>query len=128
MDGLGSLSGPVGGLGLLLKTLRAVLGGSWGVCGRSWAALATSVVVLGPLLNFTIKIIRDSDAASLQILTNLCYGTCLGYVVPDRVAAASPTFLLFFEAFATTCNMIATTCGFAASLRSNSFRKDLCSN
>ena len=116
MDGVGSLSGPVGAPGLLLKTLQAVLGGSWGVCGRYWAALAAFLVLLGPLLNFAIKIIRNSNSASLQILTNLCYGTCFGYVVPDRVAAASPTFLLNFEAFASTCNMIATTCGFAASL------------
>ena len=50
MEGLGSLLGPVDGLGPLLEPVRAVMGSSWGVDGRSWAALVASVVLLGPLL------------------------------------------------------------------------------
>ena len=51
MDGRSSaLRAYVDGLGLLLGPLLAVLGRSWALCWRSWAALRASVDDLGPLL------------------------------------------------------------------------------
>ena len=40
----------VGGLGVLLGPMLAVLGRSWGLCARSWVALGAYVGGLGPLL------------------------------------------------------------------------------
>ena len=40
---LGPLGTYVGGLGPLLEPMLAVLGGSWGLCWRSWAALGAYV-------------------------------------------------------------------------------------
>ena len=60
MGGLGPLSGPLwvvlaalgaslAGLGPLLGHLWAILDSSWGLCGRSWAALKAFVGGLGLL-------------------------------------------------------------------------------
>ena len=50
MVGREALGAYVGGLGPLLGPMLAVLGRSWGLCWRSWAALRAYVGGLGLLL------------------------------------------------------------------------------
>ena len=42
---LGALGASVGGPGAPLEPLEAVMGRPWGPCGRSWAALGTKVAL-----------------------------------------------------------------------------------
>ena len=59
-----SLSGPlgayVGGLGPLLEPMLAVLGRSWALCWRSWAALGAYVGGLGLLLGPMLAVLGRS--------------------------------------------------------------------
>ena len=50
MVGREALGAYVGGLGPLLGPVLVVLGRSWGLCWRSWAALGADVGGLGLLL------------------------------------------------------------------------------
>ena len=51
---------PGGGLGPLLGLMLAVLGRSWSLCWRSWAALGTYVGGLGPLLGPMLAVLGRS--------------------------------------------------------------------
>ena len=50
----------VGGLGVLLGPMLAVLGRSWGLCVRSWAALGAYLGGLGPLLGLMLAMLCRS--------------------------------------------------------------------